>query len=60
MKCVIYHAETDDCSVSFPIMYIMNNEYVLIGPEFKVGIQPAISYKDFLEGQKTFVDNLFF
>lgn len=49
MKTIIYHATFDDCSVSFPIMFIINNEYVLIGPEFKVGIQPAILYKDFLQ-----------
>jgi len=56
MKSIIYHAEFDDCSVSFPIMFIINNEYVLIGPEFKVGIQLAISYKDYLQIIKNYVE----
>lgn len=49
MKCIIYNASFDDCSVSFPIMFIINREFVLIGPEFKKGVQPAISYKDYLQ-----------
>lgn len=49
MKSIIYSASFDNCSVSFPIMYIINDQYVLIGPEYKVGIQAAISYKDYLQ-----------
>ena len=55
MKSIIYHATFDDCSVSFPIMFIINNEYVLIGPEFKMGIQPAIHYKDYLSFIKSYI-----
>jgi hypothetical protein len=36
-------------------MFIINREYVLIGPEFKVGIQPAILYKDYLKITKDYV-----
>lgn len=44
---VIYRAEYDNCAVMFPIIYIINKQFVLIGPEFKKGIQPAITYKEF-------------
>lgn len=52
---IIYKAEFEDCSVAFPIMYVLNKQYVLIGPEIKKGIQPAISYADFEKFTKAIV-----
>lgn len=62
MRGVIYRAESENCSVSFPIMLIVNNQYVLCGPEFKKGIQACISYEDYLKVKSTWVaqDDSFF
>lgn len=46
---VIYKEDYDDCSASFPIMFIMAKQYVLIGPEYKKGVQLAVSYADFVK-----------
>lgn len=46
MKGIVYRAEDENCSVSFPIMVVIN-DYVIIGPEFKPGIQAAVLYSEF-------------
>lgn len=54
MRGVIYRAEDASCSVSFPIMFVLDKKYVLIGPEFKKGVQACIPYSEYLDMRDRF------
>lgn len=47
MSAIIYSAEFDGCSVTIPIVTVVQDKYALIGPEYKKGVVNCIKYEDF-------------
>lgn len=47
MSAIYYQATDETCSVTFPIVTVIDKKYVLIGPEFKHGVVCCMKYSDF-------------
>ena len=47
MSAIIYSASSGDCSVSIPIVTIVDKKYVITGPEYKKGISGCVKFEDF-------------
>lgn len=47
MSAIVYSAKSDDCSITIPIVVVVEKKYAIIGPEYKKGISNCITFSDF-------------